>query len=91
MERDGNTLGPGEIPPPHPEFLPNPLLLPSRRLLDDFMPHKNDIKFVKMERRNDRYGPAVWSGRLRAGEKKQELEKKGGEGEKSKRIAECVL
>ena len=55
------------------------------------MPHKNDIKFVKMERRNDRYGPAVWSGRLRAGEKKQELEKKGGEGEKSKRIAECVL
>lgn len=54
------------------------------------MPHKNDIKFVKTERRNDRYGSAVWSGRLRAGEKSKSWKggKREGEKRKSKQIAE---
>lgn len=41
------------------------------RLLDDFMPHKNDIKFVKTERCNDRtawpYGVGVEEKEERAG------------------------
>lgn len=45
------------------------------RLLDDFMPHKNDIKFVKTERCNDRtawpYGVGV------EGESKEKEERAG--------------
>lgn len=40
-------------PLPHPCSHSNPLFLLGR-LLDDFMPHKNDIKFVKTARCNDR-------------------------------------
>lgn len=41
-------------PLPHPCSRSNPLSFLLGRLLDDFMPHKNDIKFVKTARCNDR-------------------------------------
>lgn len=87
-ERDGDKLGrrkPLQTPP-----VSLTLFSFLGRLLDDFMPHKNDIKFVKTERRNDRYGSAVWSGRLRAGEKSKSWKggKREGEKRKSKQIAE---
>lgn len=87
-ERDGDKLGRRKSLQTPPVSLT--LFSFLGRLLDDFMPHKNDIKFVKTERRNDRYGSAVWSGRLRAGEKSKSWKggKREGEKRKSKQIAE---
>lgn len=72
-KRRRNKLGRRETPPPVPLF-------PSLgRLLDDFMPHKNDIKFVKTERRNDRTAPPYGVGDEGKAQEKSKSWKKEGE------------